>query len=224
MVSVILDEYFEIPLGIEGLDGFRCWSRSAQFPENGRIDYVCGNIEVNMSPEELYSHGRVKVVLTCALELISQQLQSGELYVDSTRVVSEEGNLSAEPDLVFVSYDSMQTGRVVRTPKAGREDAFIELAGGPDMVAEIVSDSSVIKDTERLPAAYFTAGVTEYWLIDARHEELNFDIFRRGAAQFEPLPVDTEGYVFSEVFRRSFRLMRNKTAQGYWQFELQSKS
>jgi len=222
VVSIILED-LEIPLDISGLDAFRCWTRSAKFPENGRIDYVCGNIEVSMSPEELYSHGRVKVVLTCALELISQQLKSGELYVDSTRVVSEEGNLSAEPDLVFVSYQSLKTGLVVRTPGTRRDDAFIELTGGPDMIAEIVSDSSVAKDTVRLPAAYYLAGVTEYWLVDARNEEIIFNIFRRGEAQFDPSSVDSEGFAMSEVFRRSFRLIRNKTSEGYWHFELQSK-
>ena len=43
---------------------------------------------------------------------------------------------------------------------------------------EIVSDSSVAKDTRRLPAAYHKAGVGEFWLVDARGPETSFTIHR----------------------------------------------
>ncbi len=38
---------------------------------------------------------------------------------------------------------------------AGR---YVELEGAPDLVVEIVSDSSVAKDTQRLPPRYAAAG------------------------------------------------------------------
>jgi len=44
------------------------------------------------------------------------------------------------------------------------------------MVVELVGDASVGKDRRRLPPAYFAAGVTEFWLIDARGPELEFVI------------------------------------------------
>jgi len=49
-------------------------------------------------------------------------------------------------------------------------------------------------DTVRLPKAYFQAGVREYWLIDARGEELSFQLLRRGDGAFEPTPADADGY------------------------------
>ena len=45
-------------------------------------------------------------------------------------------------------------------------------------MVEIVSDASVKKDTERLPAAYHAAGIREFWLIDARGVEVRFTIHR----------------------------------------------
>jgi Uma2 family endonuclease len=48
------------------------------------------------------------------------------------------------------------------------------------MIVEAVSDSSVHKDTKRLPKACFLAGVREYWLADARREPFVFRIHRRG--------------------------------------------
>jgi Uma2 family endonuclease len=76
-----------------------------------------------------------------------------------------------------------------------------------------VSDSSTRKDAVTLKAAYFRAGVLEYWLIDARGETLSFEIFTRGA----------DGYVAatrSEVFDRSFRLERTKNRAGRWDYRL----
>ncbi len=43
-------------------------------------------------------------------------------------------------------------------------------------MVEILSDSSVGKDTERLPPRCAVAGVGELWLIDARTSELRFDV------------------------------------------------
>jgi Uma2 family endonuclease len=53
---------------------------------------------------------------------------------------------------------------------------YIEILGSPDLVVEIVSDSSVRKDTTLLRDAYWKAGVREYWLFDARGAEIRFDI------------------------------------------------
>jgi heat-inducible transcriptional repressor len=53
------------------------------------------------------------------------------------------------------------------------------------MVLEVVSPSSVVKDTEWLMSRYHEAGVREYWLIDARGEgDPAFTIYRRAAKEF----------------------------------------
>jgi hypothetical protein len=45
----------EVPL-VRSLGEFRAWAASASFPTHGRIDYISGDIEVDMSPEDLYTH------------------------------------------------------------------------------------------------------------------------------------------------------------------------
>src|SRR5256885_8764701 len=50
------------------------------------------------------------------------------------------------------------------------EEGYLELEGTPDMVLEVVSESSVQKDTKRLRQLYWQAGIREYWLVDARRE------------------------------------------------------
>ena len=52
MATIVnFDNPFEMPLSLQSLEDFRRWSHSGQFPETGRIDYVDGRIEVDMSPE-----------------------------------------------------------------------------------------------------------------------------------------------------------------------------
>lgn len=221
-IAVLLEASgsFEIPL-VGSLSAFRAWATSDGFPQRGRIDYIDGRIEIDMSPEELYCHGAIKIELIRVLSQRVRELGEGELFSDRTRVSSPEADLSAEPDIVFVSDDSLESGRVREVPKTtGEPDRFVELEGGPDLIVEIVSDSSVAKDTQRLPRAYWRAGVAEYWLIDARGDDLVFQIHRRGAEQFESIGADAEGFLSSAVLGRRYRLLRRRNRRGRWRFEL----
>ena len=57
--SVIFEERVEIRY-FRSLAEFRAWALSDGFPERGRIDYIGGRIEVDMSPENLFFHGSIK--------------------------------------------------------------------------------------------------------------------------------------------------------------------
>lgn len=153
---------------------------------------------------------------------LSNVVQRSEWLIcsDSTRVVERRAELSSEPDLVLVARDSIQNGRVRLIPKANVQNDFVEIEGAADIVIEIVSDSSVGKDTTRLPIAYFTAGIGEYWIADARHEELAFVIYRRGVEAFQPVEVTPDGWQFSPALKREFQLTRPVTEPDWVEFEL----
>ena len=73
---------------------------------------------------------------------------------------------------------------------------------------EIVSNSSVVKDTRDLRAAYHAAGIREYWIIDARGAEIRFQILHwRKSAYFTAPRAD--GWQRSRVFSRWFELTRS---------------
>jgi Uma2 family endonuclease len=221
--SVIFEERVEIPY-FRSLAEFRAWTLSDDFPECGRIDYIGGRIEVDMSPENVFFHGSVKTEVVWALGNILKSTRGGYLFTDCTRVSSPDADLSAEPDVVYLSDETIDSDRVRLVPSAGGEaDSYVELEGAPDLVVEIVSDSSVTKDTRRLPAAYWRAGIAEYWLIDVRGERLFFRIHARGAEGYEPVQVDADGFHHSAVFDRRFRLDRRRNARGRWVFDLQSR-
>jgi Uma2 family endonuclease len=216
MATVVFEELLEVP-SIGDLAEFRAWALSDEFPQRGRIDYVAGRIEVDMSPEDLFTHGTLKLQVASKIEARVAELDLGHAFVGETRVSSIAGNFSAEPDVVVISHDALDEGRVTLTPKASGEDGrYIEIEGAVDLIVEIVSDSSVRKDTKRLPAAYYRGGVRENWLIDARGEQLIFQVFRRGTHSFETSPTDQNGFQRSEVLDCLVRLDRERHRRGHW--------
>lgn len=222
--TVLFEEQFEMPLNLHSLESFRQWTTSDAFPDRGRIDYVGGRIEVDMSPEDLHCHGKVKTELIIVVGRRVREAGLGELYTDRARVSCPEAGLSAEPDILFVTEESIDSARVRFVPRASAEpDRFIEMEGAPDLIVEIVSDHTVKKDTERLPQAYFRAGVVEFWLVDARHEDLFFQIFRRGESEFEEAESDEAGFQCSTVFHCRYRLRRGRNARGRLTFTLGEK-
>lgn len=141
--SVLFEERLEIPLRLRSLADSRAWALSDDFPEEGRIDYIHGRIEVDLSPEDLFCHGTPKTEIVTVVNGRVRRLGMGLFFSDRTRISSPVADLSAEPDLVFVSYDAIDSGRVRLVPKANKKkDRFVEIEGAVDWVAEIISDSS----------------------------------------------------------------------------------
>lgn len=215
------DEPVTVPAGIRSLDDFRKWSTSATFPQSGRIDFLHREVTIDMSPEQYYEHSGPKVEIGRVLANLARAEDLGDVHLDSTRIVSPEAQLSCEPDVLFISYDSLDAGRVRLVPGRRRQaiDA-IEIEGGPDLAVEVVSPSSMSKDLERLPTAYYAAGVREYWTVDARSKPVVFEILVRGATAFEHVSADEAGFRQSTVFGRKFRLIERQHARGHVVFNL----
>lgn len=223
MATVIIEEQLEIPT-IHDLAEFRRWALSESFPDSGRIDYIAGRIEVDMSPEDLFTHGELKVEVSGEIKTRVKSLNLGHTFSDTTRISSVEGDLSCEPDVVVICFDSIDNGQVSFVSKAsGEEGRYVEVEGAPDLIVEIVSDSSVAKDTRRLPEAYHRAGVKEFWLIDARKEELVFQVQRNEASGFANVKQDNEGFQQSAVLQCPVRLDRERHQRGHWVYSLRMK-
>jgi Uma2 family endonuclease len=220
MATVLLDQGIEIPT-IGNLAEFRRWALSDVFPQRGRIDYIGGRIEIDMSPEDLFTHGTLKLETASVIKRRVDELDLGHTFVAETRVSSVAANLSAEPDVVVLTHQALDDGRVTLVPKAsGEADRYVEIDGGPDLVVEIASDSSERKDAQRLLKAYFDAGVREYWLLDARGAEMRFRIHHRGAGSFDGVMADENGYLASVVLSARFRLERTRHPRGHWMYRL----
>jgi len=91
-----------------------------------------------------------------------------------------------EPDILFVAREHL--------------DRLLEsrLDGPADVVVEITSPDSLLRDRGEKLAEYELGGVREYWLIDPERERADF--YRLDAeGYYERAPVDAEGVYHSEA-------------------------
>ncbi|HUY32779.1 MAG TPA: Uma2 family endonuclease [Pirellulales bacterium] len=218
--GITIDGHLRVPADIDSLQKFREWVHADDFPEKMRVSYIAGDVEVQMSPENAEFHGKPKVQLIMRLALLIEEREIGDLYTDSMMLVCPEADLATEPDVVFCSYDAQRAGRVRASEWVAGSGNLVEIVGAPDLVVEVVSRSSVRKDTKSLREKYFKAGIPEYWLIDTRGFGIDFQLLVRGAAGFEPVAPDAEGYRLSPVFQTSFSLTRRRNPLGAFSYKL----
>lgn len=221
-IATLFDEAVHIPAYVRDLATFRRWAHSDEFPQRGRISYIGGEIIIDMSPQEIETHAKIKTLLYGELWDLLKHDDIGEVLTDDTLFVNEAADVSNEPDLTFCSWDSLRSGRVEYRERVEGSGRRVEVVGSPDLVVEVVSRSSVTKDTQKLPGAYFNAGVDEYWLIDARRE-VDFRILVRGDTAFEEVPPDDDGFVRSTVFGRRFRIVRETNPVGMARYRLETR-
>jgi Uma2 family endonuclease len=207
-----------IPPSAHSLDGFRAWAHSGDLPAVCRVTFIGGKVTIDMSPERAGSHGAVKMEVTRVLYGLCRERDLGQFFPDGTLISNQTADVSNEPDAIFVAHATFASGQARRVPSADGRD-FVEIAGSPDLILEVVSPSSVNKDTVLLRQAYHVAGVTEYWLIDARGDELQFEILQYTPADYQPTPAQ-DGWLTSQVFGARFRLTRERHQAGFWQYTL----
>jgi Uma2 family endonuclease len=116
-------------------------------PEKGPVFFLAGEVWLDMSKVQLFSHNQLMMVIAAVLWGLANK--RGRFIPDGMLLTNDEADLSANPDGVFISRDSFRDGRVKLIE--GKEDGYVELEGSPDMVLEVASDSSVEKDNDVLP-------------------------------------------------------------------------
>ncbi len=219
-LTLIANEWaLVIPPKAQTMEGFREWATADDFPERVRVTYLHGEIIIDMSNEDMDDHVNPKGEIASVLIGLCKKLKTGKFYGDGLLVTKPEAGLSNNPDGLFFSYASLESGRVRPLPKKRAEDKYRELEGSPDLVLEIVSDGSAQKDLVYLREAYHRAGVLEYWIVDARKEELSFQILLRRKTGYVAAPV-REGWQHSKVLDRSFRLERALDDYGLMEYTL----
>ncbi len=217
-------EGLRIPGTVRDLESFRRWVRSGAFPERGRIDWIAGEMEIDMEAEDAYTHGTPKVALTGDLREIVEKGDVGVIFSDSMRLSVPSADLSVEPDVVVLLFESLDLGRVKMVPKATREAGrFTEISGAADIIVECVSDSSEEKDMVRLRERYFRAGVREYWIVDARGASTSLTILSRGRRAYRETPAGSNGFTPSVVLGRAVRLVRLPPRSGVVRYSLESR-
>ena len=163
------------------------WEDYLLFPDDGcRHELIDG--EHHVTPSPLTKHQRIVLNLSLILGPFVRKKKLGEVFVSPVDVVFSHLDVVV-PDLVYVSNERSK----VVTDK--------NLQGAPDLVVEILSESTRKTDEITKRKLYERFGVKEYWILDPVLDTAK--VFRRGARGFEraaELSVEAKGALQSPLF------------------------
>jgi Uma2 family endonuclease len=213
--EVIVQGQFVIPRWVEDLESFRRWRLSEDAPDTGAIAFLDSYIWVDLTMEEFLTHNQVKAAYDYAIMSIVNPASLGRYVPDRMLLTNAEANLSTEPDGLFASWETMRSGRLRLVERENQ--GIMELEGTPDHVLEVVSKTSVRKDSVLLRDLYFKAGIPEYWLVDVRAGALSFAILQWTPEGYVAAP-GVDGWFESKVFGKKFQLQKKSDPLGHPQF------
>jgi hypothetical protein len=217
-VTVVNDpSRITVPEWVVDLRSFRRWTGADKFPEEGRVCYLAGEVWVDMSKEQIFTHVAVKTEFTIVIGGLVKSGNLGLFLADGAYLSNVAADIGVRPDGVFVGSATLRSGRVRLVE--GKDIGFVELEGSPDMVLEIVSQGSLRKDKVTLRKAYWEAGVQEYWLVDARTDPPVLDILHRTGTGYRATGR-SDGWLRSAVFGQFFRLTQHTGALGHPEYTL----
>lgn len=127
-----------------------------QFPDDGKRHEIIEG-DHYMTPAPRRKHQRASGRLFVALSSFAAARRLGEVFAAPFDVVLSDENV-VQPDLLFVS-----TARAAIVT----ED---NIQGAPDLIVEILSESSRKKDEVTKRKLYERFGVLEYWVVDPELE------------------------------------------------------
>ncbi len=128
---VIESEQVSVPEWVRDLASFRRWADSDDFPETGRICWFDGEVWVDMSKEQIFTHVLVKTRITAALSELVAAGGMGLFLGDGALLSNVDADIAVVPDALFASTASLADR--VRLLE-GRDEGYVELEGSPNMV------------------------------------------------------------------------------------------
>jgi Uma2 family endonuclease len=202
-MNLVLADTIRMPAGFANLKAFRRWTKSSEYPQRGEFSYLGGDLWVDVTMETLL-HNKIKSQFVAVLTLLVVEAgRLGHWLGDRMRLVNTDASLSTEPDGMFVSHEALQTGRVLLVDG----EQSLEVIGTPEIVLEVVSKTSIQKDTVALRELYAAAGIAEYWLVNPLGEQISFEILRLTARGYSAARK-SDGWVKSAVFGKPFKLVQ----------------
>ncbi len=222
MPAIVLADQAVIPAWVVDHRSFCRWAFSDDFPERGQFGYFTDSVWVSFEMET-ENHNQVKSAILAVLLLLARTRKLGRYYGDRMMFSHRPIGLATEPDGMFVSTGTRQSGRVVVTRGSRDLGGSVILEGTPDMVLEVVSPGSVRKDTVDFVDLYWRAGITEYWLVDPRGGgEPRFTLYTHAARGYRPVRA-VGGWRKSAVFGAAFRLTRETDELGLPSYSLETR-
>lgn len=149
-------------------------------------EYVDGEIIEGMTVSK--THNKLTQFLTGILQSFTETQRLGQVFSEPypMKMTFDNKIKSREPDVFFVATEN--SDRI--------KEQYFE--GAADLVIEVISPESIVRDTEDKFEEYESAGVKEYWLINPNRRTVNFYGFDE-KRKYKMLPISAEGIFESRV-------------------------
>ena len=148
----------------------RFWRWMCDRPSDDRARYELIGGRIVMTPPPGWPHGSVD---TQVITLLNQHVQAAKVGIVLTNTDFElpSGDTLA-PDVAFIATERFAAGP---PPRRGR---FLRIV--PNLVVEVVSESTAHRDRTEKAEIFGRNGVDEYWLVDTSRRELTILVLVEG--------------------------------------------
>lgn len=163
-------------------------------PADGRCELLEG--ELQMTPSPVWKHQRIsrKIVVRMEEYIIKRDL--GEVFYSPLDVYLDDENV-VQPDILFISKERMNI--------MGEKN----VQGAPDLVVEILSESTAYRDTIHKKKLYARFGVKECWLV-APEDKLVEVYTLKDKGEYQLLKTYYENDVIESQAVQGFKLELSK--------------
>jgi Uma2 family endonuclease len=156
-----------------------------EFPDDDNFLYELINGELVKKSAPTPQHQLISQNINLQLATFVRQNQLGRVLYAPVDVILDEHN-APQPDLLFISNQ-----RASILTKDG-------VMGAPDLVVEIISPSSVLRDRVDKMRLYRHYEVLEYWLIDPQNQ--SFEVHTLENGDYQPYSFATQtGKIESKI-------------------------
>lgn len=129
-------------------------------PDDKRYELIEGDLIMTPSPRPY--HQWISKNIEFELEKFIREKKMGKIFHSPCDVYFDDANV-LQPDILFISED--------RLGIIGEKN----IQGAPDLVIEILSESTAYRDLVKKKKVYSEFGVKEYWVVDP--EEKTIEIY-----------------------------------------------
>jgi Uma2 family endonuclease len=164
------------------------WDWLQERPASDAHHYELIRGRIVMSPPAGWPHASVAGALVHLLRSHVRSRGLGLVFESSAGYDLPPGD-TLEPDVSFISGERFAAGPA---PVRGRLLRIV-----PNLVVEVLSDSTALRDRTEKLAIYAACGVEECWLVDTARREIA--VFSRGEEGFAPACTFRRGPTSSSV-------------------------
>ncbi len=137
-------------------------------PVDKRFELIEG--ELLMTPSPVPKHQRISGKLEFALRKFVTENDLGELFDAPCDVYLDDENV-VQPDILFIAKERLSI--------IGEKN----IKGAPDLLIEIISESSAYRDMVQKKKLYARFGVKEYWIVIPEEKLIEIYILKDNAFQ-----------------------------------------